>query len=148
MWVLPPGIYLLTFILCFEGRGGTGGLFIYNCWRLALGAWLTLKVFDTRALVRVKVLVLPLFAAGLFTAAWCVPRGTRRGSSPTALPHALYLMMVVRRRAGWEAGGGGLQTQGQRIVRDAAGIAACAFGGWWDAEAGPEMDGSAATAAR
>ena len=39
LWVLPLSIYLLTFILCFEGSGWYGATPTCNCWRWRWPAW-------------------------------------------------------------------------------------------------------------
>ena len=67
LWILPLTLYLLTFILCFEGRQGRG--WYQRIWFLgpmlivvAAMAW---SVYHERGIVDVKE-ALPLFSAGLF----------------------------------------------------------------------------------
>ena len=67
LWILPLTLYLLTFILCFEGRQGQG--WYRRSWFLgpmlvavAAMAW---SVYHERGIVDVKE-ALPLFSAGLF----------------------------------------------------------------------------------
>ena len=67
LWILPLTLYLLTFILCFEGRQGRG--WYQRIWFLgpmlvavAAMAW---SIYHERGIVDVKE-ALPLFSAGLF----------------------------------------------------------------------------------
>ncbi len=67
LWILPLTLYLLTFILCFEGRQGQG--WYQRSWLLgpmlvavAAMAW---SIYHERGIVDVKE-ALPLFSAGLF----------------------------------------------------------------------------------
>ena len=67
LWILPLTLYLLTFILCFEGRQGQG--WYRRTWLLgpmlvavAAMAW---SVYHERGIVDVKE-ALPLFSLGLF----------------------------------------------------------------------------------
>ena len=67
LWILPLTLYLLTFILCFEGRQGRG--WYQRIWFLgpmlvavAAMAW---SVYHERGIVDVKE-ALPLFSLGLF----------------------------------------------------------------------------------
>jgi SAM-dependent methyltransferase len=67
LWILPLTLYLLTFIVCFEGRQGRG--WYQRIWFLgpmmvavAAMAW---SIYHERGIVDVKE-ALPLFSAGLF----------------------------------------------------------------------------------
>jgi len=67
LWILPLTLYLLTFILCFEGRQGRGWyrrLWFLGPLLVVVGgmAW---SLYNERGIVDVKE-ALPLFAAGLF----------------------------------------------------------------------------------
>jgi len=64
LWVLPLSIYLLTFILCFEGRGWYNRLVFFVPLLAVLGAMVYVDN-DLAKLLDLKV-ALPVFAAGLF----------------------------------------------------------------------------------
>jgi SAM-dependent methyltransferase len=65
LWVLPLSLYLLTFILCFEGRGWYQR-FVFFGPVLAVLAAMVYVNSDVSLLLDLKV-ALPVFAAGLFT---------------------------------------------------------------------------------
>jgi hypothetical protein len=92
LWVLPLSIYLLTFILCFEGSGWYRRNPYLQLLAVALGAMAYTLKFDTTGSVSIKVLV-PLFAGGLFTCCMvCHGELARLKPDPRYLTH-FYLMM-------------------------------------------------------
>jgi hypothetical protein len=64
LWIIPLTIYLLTFILCFEGRNWYRRLFFLRLLAVALGA-MTYALSPDFSNLPVRVLV-PLFCGGLF----------------------------------------------------------------------------------
>jgi SAM-dependent methyltransferase len=64
LWVLPLSIYLLTFILCFEGRGWYKRLTFFGPVLVIIGAMVYVDS-DLALLLDLKVAI-PVFAAGLF----------------------------------------------------------------------------------
>jgi SAM-dependent methyltransferase len=67
LWILPLTLYLLTFILCFEGRQGRGWyrrLWFLGPLLVVVGA-MAWSIYNERGIVDVKE-ALPLFCAGLF----------------------------------------------------------------------------------
>ena len=64
LWVLPLALYLLTFILCFEGRGWYNRIFFFGPVLTVLAAMVYVNS-DLSLLLDLKV-ALPVFAAGLF----------------------------------------------------------------------------------
>jgi SAM-dependent methyltransferase len=64
LWVLPLSIYLLTFILCFEGRGWYSRMVFFFPLLAVIGAMVYVDS-DLAMLLDLKV-ALPVFAAGLF----------------------------------------------------------------------------------
>jgi SAM-dependent methyltransferase len=67
LWILPLTLYLLTFILCFEGRQGRGWyrrLWFLGPLLVVVGA-MAWSLYNERGIVDVKE-ALPLFCAGLF----------------------------------------------------------------------------------
>ena len=64
LWVLPLSIYLLTFILCFEGRGWYNRLTFFGPVLVVLGAMVYVDS-DISMLLDLKVAI-PVFTAGLF----------------------------------------------------------------------------------
>src|SRR5260370_9242123 len=85
LWVLPLSIYLLTFILCFEGSGWYRRNPYLQLLAVALGAMAYTLKFDTTGSVSIKVLV-PLFAMGLFTCCMLC-----HGELARLKPHPRYL---------------------------------------------------------
>ena len=65
LWVLPLSLYLLTFILCFEGRGWYQRFVCFGPVLTVLAAMVYVNS-DLSLLLDLKV-ALPVFAAGLFT---------------------------------------------------------------------------------
>jgi SAM-dependent methyltransferase len=66
LWVLPLSIYLLTFILCFEGDGWYRRNPYLQLLAVALGAMAYAMAGDQSGNVSIKIMV-PLFSMGLFT---------------------------------------------------------------------------------
>src|SRR5205085_11281775 len=66
LWVVPLSIYLLTFILCFEGEGWYRRNPYLQLLAVSLGSMAYTLKFDTTGSVSIKLLV-PLLAMGLFT---------------------------------------------------------------------------------
>lgn len=64
LWVLPLGLYLLSFILCFEGRGWYRRNLFLRLFAVALGG-MTYALAPEYSNARL-ILLLPLFSAGLF----------------------------------------------------------------------------------
>jgi hypothetical protein len=92
LWVLPLSIYLLTFILCFEGAGW----YMRNPYLYLLGIALAAMAYadgvDATGNIPIKILV-PLFAMGLFTCCMvCHGELARLKPHPRYLTH-FYLMI-------------------------------------------------------
>ena len=92
LWVLPLSIYLLSFILCFEGEGWYRRNPYLQLLAVALGSMAFAVSVDRNANVPIKVM-LPLFAMGLFTCCMvCHGELARLKPDPKYLTH-FYLMM-------------------------------------------------------
>ena len=92
LWVLPLSIYLLSFILCFEGEGWYRRNPYLQLLAVALGSMAFAVSVDMNANVPIKVM-LPLFAMGLFTCCMvCHGELARLKPDPKYLTH-FYLMM-------------------------------------------------------
>jgi hypothetical protein len=92
LWVLPLSIYLLTFILCFEGSGW----YMRNPYLYLLAIGLAAMAYgdgvDATGNIPIKILV-PLFAMGLFTCCMvCHGELARLKPHPRYLTH-FYLMI-------------------------------------------------------
>src|SRR5581483_6982405 len=85
LWVLPLSIYLLTFILCFEGSGWYRRNPYLQLLAVALGAMAYAMAGDLEGNVSIKVM-LPLFAMGLFTCCMVC-----HGELARMKPHPRYL---------------------------------------------------------
>ena len=85
LWVLPLSIYLLTFILCFEGSGWYRRNPYLQLLAVALGSMAYATAADSTGNVAVKVMV-PLFALGLFTCCMVC-----HGELVRLKPHPRYL---------------------------------------------------------
>ncbi len=85
LWVLPLSIYLLTFILCFEGDGWYRRNPYLQLLAVALGSMAYAVGVDLTGNVPIKVMI-PLFAMGLFTC--CM---TCHGELANLKPHPKYL---------------------------------------------------------
>jgi SAM-dependent methyltransferase len=85
LWVLPLSIYLLTFILCFEGSGWYRRNPYLQLLGVALGSMAFADSVDATGNVPIKVLV-PLFAMGLFTCCMVC-----HGELARLKPHPKYL---------------------------------------------------------
>jgi hypothetical protein len=92
LWVLPLSIYLLTFILCFEGSGWyMRNPYLYLL-AIALAAMAYADGVDATGNIPIKILV-PLFAMGLFTCCMvCHGELARLKPHPRYLTH-FYLMI-------------------------------------------------------
>src|ERR1019366_88718 len=91
LWVLPLSIYLLTFILCFEGEGWYRRNPYLQLLAVALGSMVFAVSVDP---VPIKVMI-PLFAMGLFTCCMvCHGELARLKPDPKYLTH-FYLMMAA-----------------------------------------------------
>jgi len=67
MWVLPLTIYLITFVLCFEGRGGRG-FYIRKYWLLPTLIMICMMAWGVTAkygFLKINIAI-PLYCAGLF----------------------------------------------------------------------------------
>ena len=94
LWILPLSIYLLTFILCFEGSGWYRRNPYLQLLAVALGSMAYALCQDTTGVVSIKVLV-PLYSLGLFTACMvCHGELVRLKPHPRYLTH-FYLMVSV-----------------------------------------------------
>jgi SAM-dependent methyltransferase len=92
LWVLPLSIYLLSFILCFEGDGWYRRNPYLQLLAVALGSMAYAVSVDMTSNVPIKVMI-PLFAMGLFTCCMvCHGELARLKPDPKYLTH-FYLMM-------------------------------------------------------
>jgi len=92
LWVLPLSIYLLTFILCFEGDDWYRRNPYLQLLAVALGSMAYALSVDMTGNIPIKVM-LPLFAMGLFTCCMvCHGELARLKPDPKYLTH-FYLMM-------------------------------------------------------
>ncbi len=92
LWVLPLSIYLLTFILCFEGSGWYRRNPYLQLLAVALVSMALADSVDARGAVPIKVL-LPLFSMGLYTCCMvCHGELARLKPHPRYLTH-FYLMI-------------------------------------------------------
>lgn len=85
LWVLPLSIYLLTFILCFEGSGWYRRNPYLQLLAVALGAMAYADSVDANGSLPIKMLV-PLFSMGLFTCCMVC-----HGELARLKPHPRYL---------------------------------------------------------
>ncbi len=85
LWVLPLSIYLLTFILCFEGSGWYKRNPYLQLLTVALLAMAQAQTVDASGTVPIKIM-LPLFSIGLFTACMVC-----HGELARLKPHPRYL---------------------------------------------------------
>ena len=94
LWVLPLTIYLLTFILCFEGEGWYRRNPYLQLLAVALGSVTYAVSIDMTGSVPIKIM-LPLFAMGLYTFCMvCHGELARLKPDPKYLTH-FYLMMAA-----------------------------------------------------
>jgi SAM-dependent methyltransferase len=92
LWVLPLSIYLLTFILCFEGSGWYKRNPYLQLLAVALASMAFADSVDATGAVPIKILV-PLFSMGLFTCCMvCHGELARLKPHPKYLTH-FYLMI-------------------------------------------------------
>jgi hypothetical protein len=92
LWVLPLSIYLLSFILCFEGEGWYRRNPYLQLLAVALGSMAYAVSTDITSNVPIKIMV-PLFSMGLFTCCMvCHGELARLKPDPKYLTH-FYLMM-------------------------------------------------------
>jgi hypothetical protein len=100
LWILPLAIYLLSFILCFEGRGWYRRTPYLQLFAVALGSMAYGMASEQEGSLPIKIL-LPLFSMGLFTCCMvCHGELARLKPHPRYLTH-FYLMVS----AGGAAGG-------------------------------------------
>jgi len=94
LWVLPLSVYLLTFILCFEGSGWYRRTPYIQLVAIALGSMAYAMSGDLEGNVSIKTLV-PLFAMGLFTCCMvCHGELAHMKPHPRYLTH-FYVMVSV-----------------------------------------------------
>jgi SAM-dependent methyltransferase len=94
LWVLPLSIYLLTFILCFEGSGWYRRNPYLQLLAVALGAMAYALSVDSTGSVPIRIVV-PLFAMGLFTSCMvCHGELARLKPDPRYLTH-FYVMIAA-----------------------------------------------------
>jgi hypothetical protein len=92
LWVLPLSIYLLTFILCFEGSGWYRRNPYLQLLVVALASMAFANSVDAGGNVPIKIMV-PLFSMGLFTCCMvCHGELARMKPHPRYLTH-FYLMI-------------------------------------------------------
>jgi SAM-dependent methyltransferase len=92
LWMLPLSIYLLTFILCFEGSGWYRRNPYLQLLAVALASMALADTVDSTGAVPIKIL-LPLFAMGLYTCCMvCHGELARLKPHPKYLTH-FYLMI-------------------------------------------------------
>src|SRR5437763_186891 len=92
LWVLPLSIYLLTFILCFEGEGWYRRHPYLQLLAVGLGAMAFAMGIDSTGSVPIKVMV-PLLGIGLYTCCMvCHGELARLKPHPRYLTH-FYLMI-------------------------------------------------------
>ena len=92
LWVLPLSIYLLSFILCFEGEGWYRRNPYLQLLAVALGSMAYAVSVDMTSNVPIKIMI-PLFAMGLFTCCMVLHGELARlKPDPKYLTH-FYLMM-------------------------------------------------------
>lgn len=92
LWVLPLSIYLLSFILCFEGDGWYRRNPYLQLLAVGLGSMTYAVSVDMTSNVPIKIMI-PLFAMGLFTCCMvCHGELARLKPDPKYLTH-FYLMM-------------------------------------------------------
>jgi SAM-dependent methyltransferase len=94
LWVLPLSIYLLTFILCFEGSGWYRRNPYLQLLAVGLGSMAYALSVDSTGSVPIRVMV-PLFAMGLFTCCMvCHGELARLKPDPRYLTH-FYVMIAA-----------------------------------------------------
>jgi SAM-dependent methyltransferase len=94
LWVLPLSIYLLTFILCFEGSGWYRRTPYLQLLAVALGSMAYALSVDSTGSVPIRVMV-PMFAMGLFTCCMvCHGELARLKPDPRYLTH-FYVMIAA-----------------------------------------------------
>jgi SAM-dependent methyltransferase len=139
LWVLPLSIYLLTFILCFEGSGWYRRNPYLQLLAVALGAMAYTLKFDTTGSVSIKILV-PLFAAGLFTCCMvCHGELARLKPDPRYLTH-FYLMMSAGGALGGLLVGLVAPHVFNALYEMPLGLAACGILVVWVLRQDPEME--------
>ena len=85
LWILPLSIYLLSFILCFEGRGWYRRTPYLQLMAVALGSMAYAMSAEQEGNLPIKIM-LPLFAMGLFTCCMVC-----HGELARLKPHPRYL---------------------------------------------------------
>jgi SAM-dependent methyltransferase len=126
LWVLPLSIYLLTFILCFEGSGWYRRNPYLQLLAVAVASMALADTVDASGAVPIKILV-PLFSMGLYTCCMvCHGELARLKPHPRYLTH-FYLMIS----AGGAVGGLFVGLLAPHVFRALyefqLGIAACAI---------------------
>jgi SAM-dependent methyltransferase len=125
LWVLPLSIYLLTFILCFEGSGWYRRHPYLGLLAVALGTMAYAHTIDSSGSVKLYVLV-PLYSMGLFTCCMvCHGELARMKPHPRYLTH-FYLMISAGGAIGGLLVGLIAPHVFQALYEFQLGIAACA----------------------
>jgi hypothetical protein len=94
LWILPLSLYLLTFILCFEGSGWYKRFPYLPLLAVAIGSMAYSLGVDATGNLRIEVLV-PLFALGLFTCCMvCHGELARLKPHPRYLTHFFVMISV------------------------------------------------------
>ena len=97
LWILPLTLYLLTFILCFEGRGWYRRAWFLGPLLVVVGA-MAWALYTERGIVDIKEAV-PLFCAGLFVMCMFFHGELAAIEARAALSHQLLPDGFARRRA-------------------------------------------------
>jgi len=100
LWVLPLSVYLLTFILCFEGSGWYNRSAYLPLLGVALASMAYADTMDATGNVPIKILV-PLFSMGLYTCCMVC-----HGELVRLKPHPRYLTQFYLMIAAGGATGG------------------------------------------
>ena len=94
MWVLPLTLYLITFVLCFEGRGGRG-FYIRKYWLLPTLIMICMMAWGVTAkygFLSISIAI-PLYCAGLFMVCmFC--HGELAASKPATLYLTRYYLIL------------------------------------------------------
>jgi SAM-dependent methyltransferase len=94
LWILPLSLYLLSFILCFEGSGWYKRFPYVPLLAVAIGSMSYSLGIDATGNLRIEVLV-PLFALGLFTICMvCHGELARLKPHPRYLTHFFVMISV------------------------------------------------------
>jgi len=101
MWVLPLTIYLISFVLCFEGRGGKG-FYIRKFWLLPTLIMICLMAWGITAKYGFLEIdfAIPLYCAGLFLVCMFCHGELAAGKPATNFLTRFYLILSLGGAAG------------------------------------------------